>query len=717
MEAIIVILEISPRLQYLKSHENDYFSISFLYDNDIRTIDNLEQYINNQENLNITISNYSKKNELHFYFIKNGSIIIGTGKIPLINSIKWYNLNMMNIGDNLLNSKTKKNIDIINSPSNNNGLLKEIINTYNIKIKLSVEIKNHNCENANIINALQKSISTKGNADSNTNSISNTCTNSKTPKNIKNPTISLLTNNNNIKNQNQNYKKIELHNKKRFGNTTLFSVINKKLIRNKTEKKLIYHHNHHNDKREKMFSFNDYYDMNYNNNTEVSGSSLNITHKKNNMNLTNLKKDNNNIDNKRKQILKSIDRINMNKNNSSKMLDCVLPKNDCKRNKSNKKIKIKTKNLFMKQNDAKQRSIDEKNINSNSLRKIEEVIIDQNFKNKIKNDELIGITSSNTSNISSIYSSKNNFFFNTNIEENNLLEDNNTLLDMNNNYDDILLIDFNNKKKELFNKNYLEYISSVRDNIISLELRSFIHKIIQFSNDYQILYKKLFFNFNNYKYLYKYFKILLLYNIKKKNKLDYIKTSLLFKENKNVLISTGLKNYNNTRNNEILNNDIPLWNNLLCNCTDNSNNYLNEVNYSKKKLEFIHIFLKVCHGKEKYFNSLSKRCYNDIKKKYSAESNDELIKSNEKNSNSPSKMLILSNDNTSTFHIQKSLTKNNGNFTEQSVNIPKSKYLGKKSSNSRKEGLFSEKNKVSSFYHKNISKNKKTFENTRYHKK
>ena len=108
MEAIIVILEISPRLQYLKSHENDYFSISFLYDNDIRTIDNLEQYINNQENLNITISNYSKKNELHFYFIKNGSIIIGTGKIPLINSIKWYNLNMMNIGDNLLNSKTKK---------------------------------------------------------------------------------------------------------------------------------------------------------------------------------------------------------------------------------------------------------------------------------------------------------------------------------------------------------------------------------------------------------------------------------------------------------------------------------------------------------------------------------------------------------------------------------------------------------------------------------
>ena len=105
------------------------------------------------------------------------------------------------------------------------------------------------------------------------------------------------------------------------------------------------------------------------------------------------------------------------------------------------------------------------------------------------------------------------------------------------------------------------------------------------------------------------------------------------------------------------------------------------------------------------------------KKKYSTESNDELIKSNEKNSNSPSKMLILSNDNTSTFHIQKSLTKNNGNFTEQSVNIPKSKYHGKKSSNSRKEGLFSEKNKVSSFYHKNISKNKKTFENTRYHKK
>ena len=713
MEAVIIILEISPRLQYLKTHENDFFSISFLYDNDIVKIDNLEKYINNQESLNIPISNsnFSKNQELHFYFIKNGSIIIGIGEIPLINSIKWFNLNILNKSDNLLNKKT------ITSPSNNNGSLKEIINTYNIKIKLSVEIKNHNCDNTNIINALQKSISIKGNADSNTNSICNTCTNSKTPKTIKNPTIHLLTNNkNSFKNPSLYYKKLETHNKKRSGNTTLFSAINKRLLRNRTEKKLI----HHKEKRDKIFSFNDYYEMNYNNNnTEVYGSSLNITLKKNTLNLTNLKKDNYNLDKKRKQILKTIEKLNMDKskNNSSKMLDFILPKNDDdnnnnNKNKANKKIKIKTKNLFMKQNNKRQKSVDEKNINSNSLRKIEEVIIDQNFKNKIKNDELIGITSNINSNISSLYSSKSIGFFNINNDENNIFEQN-MVLDMSENDDDILLMDFNNKKKDLFNIYNLEYIINIKDNNILLEMYSFIQKIIKLYNDYQTDYKKLFFNFNKYKKLFELFKILLLNNIKKKNKLDYIKTSLSIKENKNVLINTGLKNYSDTRNIIIHNNDIPFLNNLLC-CNNNDNpiNNLNKIKYNKKKIEFIQIFLKICHGKEKYFNSLSKKCYNDIKKKYS----DELIKNKDKHYNSLSKLIKISN-NISNFHMNKSSTKNNFYSTENSATFPKSKYNSKKSSNTKKEGLIIEKNKVSTFSTKNISKNRKTNENIRYQKK
>ena len=706
MEAKINIIEMSPRLPYLKSDINDYFSLSFLYNNNIFKIDNIQNYINKEEMLNIPISNISE-NKLHFYLIKNGGYIIGMGEIPLITGVKWFNLNVFN-NINFDNNNEDKNKGPLSLSRNN----QEIINTYNIKFKFSVEIKNNNIENNNKINILQKSISLKGSADSNSNSISNTCTNSKTPKNIS---MNLLTNNNN-----PYFKKIEIYSKKKAGNT-LFSSINNRFMRNQTEKKLKYCEG----EKEVIFSFNDYYDrISNNNNTEVEGSSL--TNKKNILNLTNLKKkDGINLYNKRKKILSNIDQVNIDMSNSTKILEFVLPKNDYlkkirNKNKSNKNVKTKiyeiNKNLFLNQNgrEKEKTKIDEKKINNNSFKKIEDVIIDQNFKNEIKNDELIGVTSNNSSIISSFNSTKNNYFYKTNnSDSSNIFEKNNLILDVFNKNEETLLIDFNNKKKELFNIYKTEHIRAIKDNKTFLEFDSFINKIINLQNEYQKIYKEFYYNFNNYKKIIDLFQSLLLYTTKKKNKLDYIKTFLLLKQNKNQLIQTGLKSFNNTRKCIIHNNEIPFWKNLICSNINPFSNVNQNNNNNQKKIELIQIFLRICAGKTKYFNSLSKKCYNDIKIKFLKESNTKIVKSFDKKYYSPGKSKRLS-FNKSTLQIT---TKNNFYSTENSMKTPKNTIIPKKSCNFKKEGITIEKSKISSFNTKKTSKKKKTSENKRYQKK
>ena len=60
------------------------------------------------------------------------------------------------------------------------------------------------------------------------------------------------------------------------------------------------------------------------------------------------------------------------------------------------------KNIFEKPSNKKEKpklredNLNERKNNSNSFMKIEDVIIDQEFKNEIKNDELLGLASNNS---------------------------------------------------------------------------------------------------------------------------------------------------------------------------------------------------------------------------------------------------------------------------------------------------------------------------------
>ena len=723
MEVKILIIEISPRLPYLKTDIIDSFSISFLYGENVVKIEDLESYLSKPEPAYISISNITQ-NYIYFYLLKNSKHIMGIGEIPLLNNVKWFNLKEFNkdlIFNNINNEIIKGiNIDSLNkeiislssSYNNNNNLYQ---GNYNIKFKICIEIIN--CNNENLYNNknIKNSISLKGSADSNSNSnsISNTCSNSKTPKNMKN---SLLNKNNMIllKNNNAHFKKIDIYsNNKTTNNSTLFSSINNRLLRNQTEKKIT----HENKKREKVFSCNDYYDTNLNSNTESCVfSQSKIINKKKDLNFTETKKDKkSNIFKKRNKIITAVEQLsyqNDNINNSNKLLN-EIPKNHYFSNKkinnrSCKNITIKNKqitenNLFIGQNNIKEKLKVQKvrNINNNSFKKIEDVIIDQNFKNEIKKDELLGFTSNNTSIMSSFNSTKNNNFYSP---------INNEYIFTINNDDDISLNNFNNKKNAFFNNYTFEYIKSIDNNLLFLELHCFINKIIILKKEYQKEYINLYHNFLNSKNTLKVFKFLYLNTLKRIFKLKYRTISLSSKDNKNKLISEGIELYETSRNKIIYKKEIPFWNQLLCSNNNKKNNIIN--NSNRIKIELIRIFLDICQKNENYFNSLSKKCYNDIKNKYMNEQYNKFVKSYDKQYYKPSANNKL--NNSSSLSIKKISTKSNF-YPENSKKNSKNKYISKNTN--KKEGLIIEQNNISSYNNKKSKKKQKSYEKIKHQKK
>ena len=725
MEVKILIIEISPRLPYLKSDITDSFSISFLYGEKLVKIEDLESYLGKPEPIYITISNISSQNYIYFYLLKNGKHIMGMEQLPLLNNVKWFTLKEFNNKELIFNNFNNEimkgiNLDSLNKEIFSLGSLFNSNNLYqgnnNIKCKISVDIINCNNENSyNKKNILKNSISLKGSADSNSNSnsISNTCSNSKTPKNIKNA----LLNKNNIvllKNNNSHYKKIDIYSNNKTNNSTLFYSINNRLLRNQTEKKIT----HENKKREKVLSFNDYYDINLNNNTEscVFNQSQAIFKKKD-LNFTESKKNkNSNIFKKRNKIITAVEQLsyqNDNINNSSKLLKEIPKKHYFSNKKINykscKNITIKNKeiaenNPFINYNNIKGKLKVQKvrNINNNSFKKIEDVIIDQNFKNEIKKDELLGITSNNTSIISSFNSTKNNNFYNPNNSE--------YIFNINND-DDITLKNFNNKINEFFNNYTYEYIKSINNNLLFLELHCFINKIIIFKNEYQKEYINLYHKFISNKNILKLFKFLYLITLKRIFKLKYRTLSLSSKDNKNRLINEGIELFETSRNKIIYKKDIPFWTQLLC-C--NNNNKKNNIIHSSNRIknELIKIFLDICQRNENFFNSLSKKCYNDIKYKYMNNQNSNFVKSYDKKYYKPSAYNKL--NNSPSISINKISTKTNF-YPENIKKNSKNKYISKKFS--QKEGLIIEQNKISSYNNKNYKKKQKSCEKNQHQKK
>ena len=133
MELNIKILDINPNIKTLKIKPTDVISLSFIAENIVVKIDDIEKNILNKENILLILREYSLNEKIHFNLIRNEAIIIGTGKFTPLSGTKWYKIfDLINLTENnisfsnkLLFKKNKNNDSLINS---------------NIKIKLETQI-------------------------------------------------------------------------------------------------------------------------------------------------------------------------------------------------------------------------------------------------------------------------------------------------------------------------------------------------------------------------------------------------------------------------------------------------------------------------------------------------------------------------------------------------------------------------------------------------
>jgi len=182
MEIQISILEISPRLKYLKVEPFDAYSIVFIGDNIIKKVYDLEKAILNKELIVLQLKEYNPNQLINFILIRNKINIVGLGELNVINQIKWFSIkelkdiltldksngfmtpknmvkNNCSYKPDIMNIfKTINNINNINNVNNNSSINNvdnnenniNILNINNIKLKLKIIIYKDNKKNAQI---------------------------------------------------------------------------------------------------------------------------------------------------------------------------------------------------------------------------------------------------------------------------------------------------------------------------------------------------------------------------------------------------------------------------------------------------------------------------------------------------------------------------------------------------------------------------------------
>ena len=169
MEIQISILEISPRLKYLKVEPFDTYSIVFIGDNIIKKVNDIEKAILNRELIVLQLKEYNPSQLINFILIRNKINVVGLGELNVINQIKWFSIkelkelltlnknnesmtprNMFkssyNHNPDIMNIfKAINNINSVNNNTNINNIANKendinILNINNIKIKLKIII-------------------------------------------------------------------------------------------------------------------------------------------------------------------------------------------------------------------------------------------------------------------------------------------------------------------------------------------------------------------------------------------------------------------------------------------------------------------------------------------------------------------------------------------------------------------------------------------------
>ena len=652
MNAEVRIVEAFPKLKYLKNNSNDIISMFFISDNYTIKIADVDKAIKNKEKILIKLKELKERNifqKIKCSLIRNKNII-GKGEIIPKEGLKWYTLNdIKNISnkESPIPSLIIKNIKVIKNTKNNSN------NSNNNKLNSLSDPSNLNNNNE---------LNIKFNSKKNFNRVSNSIISSI----IK---IKLLIN---ISNKKNKYTLNRYDSMKR-SNYTKESSLNC----SKDEENIL-------KKGEDIFSKENF------TLTECQMNGMNLKDKKraNSKNTKNKKyiksffpkrifTKNKIYLNKNQIIISPINSINNNKNlarttNNSKVVSPKM-KNSILNTKKFfiQDRKMKTSSGFYKfknQFEDKERNI--KIVNS--CQNIEDEIIDENFKNHLKNDEILKVNISRNNSYSSFFqkntfntnssgkgnnninneSMKNglntddkkiisstarikNFYLNNNLiknifpmnKNNNInnyfslnnyyefeIDRKNNLnnVNKNNKYKDINLTNtldkFENLKKDFFILYPNDYYNKIKDEDIFLEIQLMIEKILELQFEHQKEYIILYNSIINNKNLSNNYQKQYISYIKKLNKLNTKKICYNLSKERNKLFNENINNFISVRKKILDDGEFLIWNKMA----ENPKKFKNTNN---KKQKMNNIFLDICDKNESSLNMLSLKFYKKMKKK------------------------------------------------------------------------------------------------------
>ena len=665
MELKIKILEISPNIKTLKVRQTDILSLSFLAENIVIKIDNIEKSISNKDEILLILREYSPNEKIHFNLIRNDAIIIGTGKFTPTSGTKWYKIyDLVSFTENNINSSSKNPIH-----KKKNNINDSLINS-NIKIKLEIQsninknknkLNASNSKNINFSNSKNKTnLTGLANIDEkNNNSLLTSNTNSNfnkfkinqninsymaTPA-IKSPRFTniLTRTKSNNTNNNDSSKENTLKENNILPALDFEKEKNKKSSasrRTPSGKKFLYQTK----KYKSLYGFNRSQVENKNYEKSVENNNI-LGNMKGKMSKEIEEKilDKNFQDIiKSDEILKGKEITDFNPQNSNNMDNEEKGKN---LNKENNYINIEN------ENNDKIQNIQNKNIQieiNNSKNDNNNVLIDKNILHEINNNE--SITPNNLKNdlnnmnqISAVSSAiSSGRLMNLGVEIDLSADDLSGSFSAYDNIAKLLPPDefkltsdiekeniekYENVKNDFILFYNKEYINSINEEMLILELQLMIDKILEMQNAYKkqsIIIQR---NFEKFRKKLIYFQKRNLILNKKMNKLKYEILKNKNHEEINDLYYNNKKLNFYREKNIFKSNELSLWNNLTLYSDDK--NKKNAINYIKNKLNSI--FLVICNKNINNLNTLSKKFFLEFvekekKKEKEKEKNQKIIK-------------------------------------------------------------------------------------------
>ena len=665
MNAEICIVEASPKLKHLRNNLTDIISIYFITDNYSIKKEDAEKAIINKEKIIIPLKE-TKNKSIKCSLIRNNNII-GKGEFVPVEGLKWYTL--------------KEN--------KNNTSLESLItsSTSNANIKSGENLKNKKNNNMN------------SNTLYNYPDYSNTCYNNYNNKNFSSKNFLNKINNCSISSIIKIKLSIKLsyNQEKNTINTNYYDIIKNN---NYTKEPTI------NSSKDDELFFNKKDDIFLEEDLTIVNKDINNTaNRKNKMNTTNSKRhkhfakhsfpsrilfSKNKININQNQIIfkpNNINNINSNHNyfmnsinsktiaissNNSKAMSPRIPKlkNSIINAKRlfNEDKRMKTSNGFYIP--KKEEEKENEKLKIITYDNIEDEILDQNYKDHLKNDEILKVnisrnysfTQNNTynnskanininedlnKNINYIYTenknlvpsssrpnkydfnnkgvlrnifptditySLDNYFSivnNTNYDEHDNDKPNKLFFKKSNKIKDIILTDtyknFETLKKEFFLLYPSNYSNKIKDNDGLLEIQLIIDNTLALQNKHQKEYIKLLKLVNANKNIINNYQKQYISLVKKMNKLQTKKLSQNIIDSKKDLYNEDINNFIKVRKKIISTGEIVLWKKMIENTSSVS------LNSNKDKL--INIFTKICDKNENNLNILSMKFYKELRNK------------------------------------------------------------------------------------------------------